>query len=255
MVKLVKLVLAKNVLENKKRNIIDTTVKNEITEDKEDKTMDTIKEYLPIDQYSQEVFPKKQIYLHHTAGNSNPHFVVKDWATDQIGKIGTAYVIGGGKDDGVIIEVFDPKHWAWHLGVEAKMFAGFKLPYTVLDKISVGIEICNWGSLTKKADGKYYTYVNTVVPDSEVCVLDKPFRGFQAFHKYSDKQIESTKQLVLFLSKQFNIPVKYNEAIWDLNTDALKSVPGVYTHNCVRHDKTDISPQPNIIAMLKSISV
>ena len=34
---------------------------------------------------------------------------------------------------------------------------------------------------------------------------------------------------------------------------ALKGESGVYTHNSVRFDKIDITPQPKMIAMLKSL--
>ena len=38
------------------------------------------------------------------------------------------------------------------------------------------------------------------------------------------------------------------------STNALKGLPGVYTHNSYRKDKTDISPQPKMIAMLESLN-
>jgi hypothetical protein len=33
----------------------------------------------------------------------------------------------------------------------------------------------------------------------------------------------------------------------------LMGDPGVYTHNSVRPDKTDVSPQPKLIDMLKKL--
>jgi hypothetical protein len=53
--------------------------------------------------------------------------------------------------------------------------------------------------------------------------------------------------------ERYNIPLNYHEDIWDVTPRALKGEPGVYTHNSVRFDKTDISPQPNMIAMLKGL--
>ena len=41
--------------------------------------------------------------------------------------------------------------------------------------------------------------------------------------------------------------------MWNISANALKAVPGVYTHNSYRKDKSDISPQPKMIAMLKSL--
>ena len=42
--------------------------------------------------------------------------------------------------------------------------------------------------------------------------------------------------------------------MWDVSKDALLGTPGIYTHNSYRRDKTDISPQPNMINMLRSLS-
>ena len=50
-----------------------------------------------------------------------------------------------------------------------------------------------------------------------------------------------------------NIPLKYNPDIWDVTTRALKGESGVYTHNSVRYDKVDVSPQPKLIEMLQSL--
>lgn len=41
--------------------------------------------------------------------------------------------------------------------------------------------------------------------------------------------------------------------MWEVSTDALKGVAGVYTHNSVRKDKIDIFPQPEMIQMLKGL--
>jgi hypothetical protein len=62
------------------------------------------------------------------------------------------------------------------------------------------------------------------------------------------------KDLLLLWKDKYNIPLKYNEDIWDVTSRALKGEPGVYTHNSVRTDKVDIYPHPKMIAMLKSLS-
>jgi len=215
--------------------------------------MQIVKKYLSPNQYEPVEFAKKQVYIHHTAGNSDPSATIKDWETDERGKIATAYVIGGwGVNDGLIIEAFDPKHWAWHLGVKASLFAENKLSYQVLDKISVGIEVCSWGQLTESS-GKYINYVNREVPKEQVCILDKPHKGYRYYHKYTTKQIQALYELLVQIKNQFNISLKYNDDIWALNKRALSGTPGLYTHNAVRPDKTDMFPQPELIAMLKTL--
>ena len=214
-----------------------------------------LKQYdFPASQYFQEEIVKKQIYLHHTAGNASGEGVFRGWMANAE-KIATCVAISGkGKDvvDGQVIQGFSSKHWAYHLGLKADLFATNQVPYISLDKLSIGIEICNWGQLSLRED-KYYTYVNSVVPADEVCVLEKPYKGYRYFHNYTDAQIQSVKELLLLWKEKYNIPLAYNEDIWDITKRALKGEPGVYTHNSVRKDKVDIYPHPKMIEMLKSL--
>jgi len=210
-------------------------------------------------QYVNEDTKKLQIVLHHTAGNSSAPGTIKMWNADDRGRIATCIVISGkglSKDtfDGEICQAFSSKKWAYHLGVKSDVFRAQGLPYRLLDPLAIGIEICNWGPLTKKADGKYYNYVDRVVPADQVCELSVPYKGHKYYHAYTDAQIESVRQLLVYWGKIHGIPLTYNEKeMWNVSYEALKAEPGVYTHNSYRKDKTDISPQPKMIAMLKSL--
>jgi N-acetyl-anhydromuramyl-L-alanine amidase AmpD len=208
----------------------------------------------PENQYYKTQFKKNQIYLHHTAGNADAKNVFHGWKSDK-GRIGTCVSISGkGKNtiDGEIIQGFSSKFWAYHLGVKTKHFQAMKLPYKELDKFSIGIEICNWGQLTLK-DGKFYNYVNREVLASEVYELSIPHRGYKYYHNYTDAQIESTRQLLVYWGKLYNIPLIYNEDIFGLTPRAFKGEAGIFTHNSVRPDKVDIYPHPKLIEMLKSL--
>ena len=127
-------------------------------------------------QYLQDEYKKTQIYLHHTAGNANPYGVYKDWEKNEE-RVATCMVVGGKNTpdnsswvDGEIIQGFASKHWAFHLGLKESTFNKYNIKYQSLDRISIGIEICNWGQLTLK-EGKYYNYVNKEVPKEEVVEL------------------------------------------------------------------------------------
>jgi len=208
-------------------------------------------------QYFAEEHPKTQIYLHHTAGNPNP-FGVFNWWSNTPERVATCVTVGGTPnlgqnwEDGEVVQGFSSKFWAYHLGLKQDVFSYNGLPYKSLDKISIGIEICNWGQLSYK-DGKYYNYVGGVVPASEVCELPTPFKGYKFFHNYTDAQIAAVKDLLVLWKGKYNIPLTYNEDIWDVTKRALKGEPGVYTHNSVRKDKMDVYPHPNLITMLKSL--
>jgi hypothetical protein len=196
-------------------------------------------------QYVNEETKKLQIVLHHTAGNSSAPGTIKMWNADDRGRIATCVVISG---KGL------SKKWAYHLGIKPDVFRANALPYRSLDPLAIGIEICNWGPLTLKNDGKFYNYVDRIVPADQVCMLEKPYKGYTYYHAYTDAQIESVRQLLVYWNKIHGIPLKYNEAdMWSVSKNALSAVPGVYTHNSYRKDKSDISPQPKMIAMLKSL--
>lgn len=213
----------------------------------------------PESQYIQEEHPKTQIFLHHTAGNPDPFAVFRDWASNPE-RIATCVAVGGKPPvsgnwiDGEIAQGFSSKFWAFHLGLKESTFQKYNVPYQSLDRTSVAVEICNWGQLTyNKVDGKYYNYVNRVVPQAEVCTLDTPYKGFKFYHAYTDAQIQAVKELLQLWNQRFNIPLTYNPDIFDISVRALKGEKGVYTHNSVRTDKNDISPQPKMIAMLQSL--
>jgi N-acetyl-anhydromuramyl-L-alanine amidase AmpD len=203
---------------------------------------------LDSDQYFAEENPKSQIYLHHTAGSGDAKGVSRYWNSNDT-RIATAFIIGA---SGEIVQCFSSKHWAWHLGIDSADFAVKKLPYRNLNKLSVGIEVCNWGPLKQK-NGAYYTYVNSQVKKEMVTILDKPFKGHTAWYSYTDEQIESTRQLLVYLCETYNIPKAYRSEIFNIDVEAFEGTAGIYTHNSVRKDKSDIYPCPRMITMLQNL--
>lgn len=197
--------------------------------------------------------PKTQIYLHHTAGNDNAEGVFQHWAQTK-DRVATCVTIDS---KGLIAQGFSSKKWAYHLGLETKTFNNQGLKYEPLDQISIGIEICNWGYLTKVGEGKnakFLNYVNREVPVDQVIELEQPFKGHKYWHNYTDAQIEAVKELLLLWNDRYKIPLDYNDDIWGICPRALSAKPGVYTHNSVRKDKTDVYPHPGLIEMLKSLT-
>lgn len=210
--------------------------------------------FLPTYCYYQSVVEKKQIVLHHTAGGPTAQPVYESWKTSA-NKVATAFVI---ERNGQIYQMFDENHWAWHLGVQqndrVRKFA------QGLDACSIGIELCNFGYLTKVTEkhigGKSYykTYVNSEIPSDEVCDLGQMWRGMEYFHKYSAAQIISACKLVKYLAEKHKIPLSGfytpQDNWFDINQEALDGNPGLFNHSNYRTDKTDLSPQPEIIDAL-----
>lgn len=210
-------------------------------------------------QYIKEATQKKQITLHHTAGNSSGVGTIKMWDNDDRGRIATCVTISGkgtSKDtyDGEICQAFSSKFWGYHLGIKPDVFKSRGIPYQRLDKIAIGVEICNWGPLTKK-EAKFYNYVDREVPADQVTELDVSYKGHKYYHRYTDAQIESVKNLLIYWNSVYGIDLTYREEdMWSVSVRALKGENGVYSHNSYRKDKSDIYPCPRMVAMLKSLA-
>ena len=200
------------------------------------------------DQFFQDVHQKKQIYLHHTAGGGNPIAVAKYFQQKE-GTVATAFVIG---EKGTIVQLFSSKHWAYHLGLKPEVFAEKGVNYQSLDKISIGIEICNFGML-KKQNGNFINYIGGKVDRSQVTELNGKYKGHIFWQRYTDEQIESTRQLLVYLCDTYGISKEYNNSIFDIDKRALRGENGIFTHNSVRHDKSDIYPCPRMIEMLQNL--
>jgi N-acetyl-anhydromuramyl-L-alanine amidase AmpD len=210
--------------------------------------LNLIQERLSPGQFIAEEHLKTQVYLHHTAGGGDAKSVARFWNGNS-SKIATAFVIG---ERGEIVQCFSSKHWAWHLGVGSEIFRTNKIPFRDLNKTSIGIELTNWGPL-KQVNGKFYNYVNRVVLSSNVTTLNEKFKGHLHWYRYTDEQIESTRKLLIYLCETYDIPMDYNESIWNIDLNALNNEKGIFTHNSVRRDKSDVYPCPRLIEMLKNL--
>lgn len=197
-------------------------------------------------QYYPTVDKKDSIFIHHTAGTSAQGAL--SWWDQTPDVVGTAYVI---ERDGTIYEAFDPSFYAYHLGI--------KDDDNYMEKHSIGIEIVSAGQLYKEADGKYYFYPlypskngAKVIPESEVWAVD--WRGYKHYHAYTDKQIESTINLIKHLCQKFGIKIQSNlEKFWEYNPEIYKKhITGLWSHSSVRSDKNDIIPHLPFIQKLIS---
>lgn len=211
----------------------------------------------------------KIIVIHHTAGSSNPFQVIDGWnATPE--RVGTPFVIGGKFvanpnhvwKDGDILQCFSSKYYDYHLGLKTANA-------TSIAKSAIGIELCNYGSVALYND-KYYAYTGREIPKDEVISYEQAFRQHPktaffdkigasykpafAYQRYTDAQIASLKDLIIYLCNKYpKITKAYNADMWDTNNNALSGKAGVWTHVSYRKDKVDAHPQPNLIAALKTL--
>ena len=205
----------------------------------------------PREQYYAAAHTKKQIYIHHTVSGVGAAGDINWWKSTS-SRVATCVIIDR---EGIIHQCFSSKHWAHHLGIKGTVFKkeGLININTKLNQQSIGIEIDSWGGLEKKSDG-WYSYTGEKISADRVVEYPDGFRGFKAFEKYTDEQIEATKQLIEYWKGVYNIPIGYRgDKIWDLCEDALRGEVGVWTHVSVRPDKSDCHPQTELVEMLKSL--
>jgi hypothetical protein len=216
-------------------------------------------------EYFSEEFDKKYIFLHHTAGGPKARYVVDGWNKTEFFesgnrvRIATSFIIGR-DDNNRVHECFDPKYWAYHIGIKQASNSQFQ-------KNSIGIELCAYGGL-KKRGGKFYAWPNkfgtkkgkkaTIIPENEVVTLSKKYRGYKYFHKYSDTQIQALEKLLEYTIEKHNVPVQSNFGMdwFNYNTSQVKNPKdGIYSHSAVRQDKSDMYPDPRVIGVLRKIAV
>ena len=212
--------------------------------------------FLKPGQYLTGNYKNEYIMIHHTAGMDSGRLVVESWNTDTQGRVATEFVLSGkncttGRDiyDGQIIKTFPDGCQAYHIGSSGSSFMNLH---------TVGIEICNIGWIK---NGK--TYVNTTCQPQQICTLAKPFRGYTQYQKYTDKQLESLKQLLLFIANRDNIDLHDGLYKWikqkgadafEFNSDAYYGkVKSLITHANVRKDKFDCYPMPELLDMILSL--
>ena len=193
--------------------------------------MDIKKIHLPTDEYYPTKTDKKTIILHHTAGSHRADWTVATWDRDKTkgGKplrVATQYVIGGKstKDgnrdwDGVIVEALPVEMWAHHLGTKNSN-------NTLLNQQSIGIEICNYGPLTKSSNGEYFTYVNSRVPEEDVifpveipCISDSHVEIRSSRRKISLR----ISEISAFYRTTLGIRISINSE----SSEGLTSLPGI----------------------------
>lgn len=217
-----------------------------------------IKDYLlPKREYLNGKYNNDYIILHHTAGWDDPYQVIDYWAKDTNGRVAAEFVIGGqrctdnrNKFDGEILRSFPEGNQAYHIGVCGSDY---------MKSHSVGVELCNMGYVK---NGKVYT--GSLIKPEQIVSVKEPFRGYTQWHKYSDKQLSSLRDLLLYIAKRDNIDLHKGIYQWikiegaakafDFHQDAYDGkVKGLLCHSNIRRDKYDMSPQPNLVDMILSL--
>ena len=187
---------------------------------------------LPSNQFMQEVYPKKQLYIHHTVGGSAKSSF--DFWMNSPDRVGTAFIIDR---DGTIFETFDPRYWAYHLGLKHKR-------NDEINRASIGIELASEGALQKDAEGILRAFNGKAVFRDTYIDNQFTWRGYRYFDSYEPEQTKSLFILVKYLCEQHSIPKKcIPQAESTLFHEKYFDFSGILGHCNVRSDKTDPHPR------------
>lgn len=202
---------------------------------------------LPETKYLKRLYPKVQIYLHHTAGGS-VEGALQHWKTTKQ-KVSTHYIID---KDGTLYEVVSPYFSCYHLGIRERLAIK-------PDLISIGIELVAWGGLKKKGND-YYAWPNNYssqkIREQDVYTLTTPFRGFTYYDNYTVAQLDTLFKLLRILMHRFHIKMTmgYSPNSFEYLERVMYKLPsGVYSHSNVRKDKQDVFPHYGLINMLNNL--
>lgn len=181
---------------------------------------------LPDAQYVSTKTPKDLIVLHHTVGGSATS-TFRYWV-NAVERVGCAFLVDR---DGKVYETFPPTGWASHIGLKHQV---------AMERRSIGIEICNYGPLTKLEDKYYILGRISEATEFRGKVYDGGtiWRNTQYFEEYTPEQVASVTQLVKVLQTRFNIPNQKFHGTDQLA--AYADFKGVTAHCNLRPEKTDI---------------
>lgn len=203
----------------------------------------------PETEYYKSTYEKTQIVLHHTVSDGSAQSVATYW-TSLENRIGTPVVID---KEGVINQLFSSRYYAGHVGDTEDEMHAFSLPYRSCSKTSIGVELVNMGGLTEK-DGKLTDAYGQEFK-GEYVHYPAGYRSYNYFARYTDKQLESLRRLLIYWCNRYDIPNTYYPDIWSVNRNALRGDSGIYTHASFRYDKSDTHPQPELVTMLKNLTL
>jgi len=190
---------------------------------------------LPDGQYIDNPVPKNLIVLHFTAGTT-ARSAFNTWMADSY-RIATAYIVD---PDGSIYELFDPRCWAYALGIKGQ-------PGAPNEKRAIQIEIANVGPLKRREDTLCW-WPNAFKTrwchmDENHKYVESTHRGMHHYAGFPDIQFLSVCSLVKYLCDRFEIDRQIPEGKLDTyDLDWFTDYKGIASHQNFRKDKYDIGP-------------
>ncbi|HEX2535055.1 MAG TPA: N-acetylmuramoyl-L-alanine amidase [Chitinophagaceae bacterium] len=198
--------------------------------------------------YFDRAHPKARIVLHFTAGQTRSDLFTM---TTHNRHVSVPFVIAR---DGTIYQLFSSRFWSGHIGAGIGNLSG-----NAQDKVTIGIELSNYGFLTRQGNNLETIYsrlpdragrpgpvdVYCSLDDTEAYrQLDVPFRNQRFYATHTPAQYESLIILLRYLTAQYDIPRAFlPEPLRYTATREVLSFRGIVSHiNYRENGKWDIGP-------------
>lgn len=191
--------------------------------------------------YYDEKFTKEKIVLHFTVGHLKGD--IYSLSNKSRGHVSTAFVLSR---DGTPYQLFSSAAWSYHLGRNS---LGGNAEQS---KASIGIEISNYGPLTKKGNNLETAYSSASKPDVYCTINDtdqyvklaKPYRGYQYYTAFTNEQYHSLILLLRYLTATYQIPRQFvaEDSRFETTSGGSSNFKGICSHVNFRTDKYDIGP-------------
>lgn len=199
--------------------------------------------------YFDKAYPKKRIVVHYTAGQLRSD--IQALSRDKY-HVSVAFVIAR---DGRIYQLFSSRYWSGHIG---KGIGNIQTG-NAEDKATIGIELSNYGWLTRRGDNLETCYSRAISSNGKVSGQDvychisekeafqelkTPFRDKIYFASYTPKQYDSLIVLLRYLTKVYGIKREFpDESVRYKAFREVVSFNGIVTHvNYRESGKWDIGP-------------
>jgi hypothetical protein len=185
-----------------------------------DKTSYTLTE----NNYYQVEYKKNQIVIGHSGRKEMRHF--GGWINRRNGKHkkGASFTID---KEGTIYQHFDPKYYTDFVGVEQ-------------DKSNISIVLVNEGWLElDKLNNIYIDWLGHTYSKKSL-VKEQNWRNHKYWMRYTDEQMLSLKELVLYLCEEFKIKKDFiGHCVYDEDADIFN---GITFRSNYKSELTDVSP-------------
>ena len=187
--------------------------------------------------YYDAVHPKERIVLHFTVGGLPGDI---ETLTRHNYHVSVPFVIAR---DGTIYQLFPSAFWSGHLGGAAVGNA----TVNAQDKLTIGIELSNYGPLDRRSTSLKTTYGDTYCALTQTNAYQKlgaTFRGKAYFATFTDAQYDSLTVLLRYLTAQYSIPRQFlPEANRFQTRPEVLNFRGIVSHvNYRASGKWDIGP-------------